>query len=111
MKTGQIRVEGVSRRFRVRANEARSLKELFVLGGRTEATDVVALQDVSLAVEPGEAVGLVGRNGSGKSTLLRLIAGIIKPTEAASASAGGSARCSSSVRASTPTSPVARTSF
>ena len=88
MKTGQIRVEGVSRRFRVRANEARSLKELFVLGGRTEATDVVALQDVSLAVEPGEAVGLVGRNGSGKSTLLRLIAGIIKPTEGSVAVGG-----------------------
>ena len=81
VKTGQIRVEGVSRRFRVRANEARSLKELFVLRGRTEASDVLALQDVSLAVEPGEAVGLVGRNGSGKSTLLRLVAGIIKPTE------------------------------
>ena len=88
MKTGQIRVEGVSRRFRVRANEARSLKELFVLGGRTEATDVVALQNVSLAVEPGEAVGLVGRNGSGKSTLLRLIAGIIKPTEGSVAVGG-----------------------
>ena len=81
MKTGQIRVEGVSRRFRVRANEARSLKELFVLRGRTEVSDVLALEDVSLAVEPGEAVGLVGRNGSGKSTLLRLVAGIIKPTE------------------------------
>jgi ABC-type polysaccharide/polyol phosphate transport system ATPase subunit len=88
VKTGQIRVEAVSRRFRVRANEARSLKELFVLGGRTEATDVVALQDVSLAVEPGEAVGLVGRNGSGKSTLLRLIAGIIKPTEGSVAVGG-----------------------
>jgi ABC-type polysaccharide/polyol phosphate transport system ATPase subunit len=81
VKTGQIRVDAVSRRFRVRANEARSLKELFVRGGRTEANDVLALQDVSLAVEPGEAVGLVGRNGSGKSTLLRLIAGIIKPSE------------------------------
>ena len=81
MRTGQIRVEGVSRRFRVRTNEARSLKELFVLRGRTEGTDVQALQDVTLEVEPGEAVGLVGRNGSGKSTLLRLIAGIIKPSE------------------------------
>jgi ABC-type polysaccharide/polyol phosphate transport system ATPase subunit len=80
VKTGRIRVEGVSRRFRVRANEARSLKELFVLGGRTEVQDVLALRDVSLTVEPGEAVGLVGRNGSGKSTLLRIVAGIIKPT-------------------------------
>jgi ABC-type polysaccharide/polyol phosphate transport system ATPase subunit len=80
VKTGQIRVDGVSRRFRVRADDVRSLKELFVRGGRTDAYDVQALQDVSVLVEPGEAVGLVGRNGSGKSTLLRLVAGIIKPT-------------------------------
>ncbi|MBA2383549.1 MAG: ABC transporter ATP-binding protein [Actinobacteria bacterium] len=80
MKTGQVRVDRVSRRFRVRANEARSLKELFVLRGRTEAQDVHALTDVSISIAPGEAVGLIGRNGSGKSTLLRLIAGIIRPT-------------------------------
>ncbi len=88
MKTGQIRVDRVSRRFRVRANDARSLKELFVLGGRTEAADVQALQEVTLSVQPGEAVGLVGRNGSGKSTLLRLIAGIIKPSEGTVAAEG-----------------------
>ena len=44
------------------------------------AAEVWALRDVSLAVEPGEAVGLIGRNGSGKTTLLSLVAGIIKPT-------------------------------
>ena len=81
MKTGEIRANGVSRRFRVHARQARTLKELFVLRGRTEASDVWALRDVSVAIERGEAVGLIGRNGSGKSTLLRLIAGIIKPTE------------------------------
>ena len=80
MKAGEIRVEEVSRRFRVHAREARTLKDLFVLRGRTEPTDVWALRDVSLGVEPGDAVGLIGRNGSGKTTLLRLIAGIIKPT-------------------------------
>jgi ABC-type polysaccharide/polyol phosphate transport system ATPase subunit len=80
VKTGQIRVDGVSRRFRVRADDARSLKELFVRAGRSGAEDVLALDDVTVHVEPGEAVGLVGRNGSGKSTLLRLVAGIIRPT-------------------------------
>ena len=48
--------------------------------GKTDATDVWALRDVSAQVGRGEAVGLIGRNGSGKTTLLRLIAGIIKPT-------------------------------
>jgi ABC-type polysaccharide/polyol phosphate transport system ATPase subunit len=77
---GEISVENVSRRFRVRAQEARTLKDLFVLRGRTQPTDVWALRDVAVDVAPGEAVGLIGRNGSGKTTLLRLIAGIIKPT-------------------------------
>jgi branched-chain amino acid transport system ATP-binding protein len=40
---------------------------------------VVATDQVSFRVEPGEAVGLIGPNGSGKSTLLKLIAGIVTP--------------------------------
>lgn len=39
-----------------------------------------ALNDVTLTVEAGTAVGLVGVNGSGKTTLLRIIAGILTPT-------------------------------
>ncbi|MCS7006320.1 MAG: ABC transporter ATP-binding protein [Thermoleophilia bacterium] len=88
MEPGAIVVESVSRRFRVHAREARTLKDLFVQRGRTGASDVWALRDVTLRVAPGEAVGLIGRNGSGKTTLLRLIAGIIKPTTGTVAAAG-----------------------
>jgi ABC-type polysaccharide/polyol phosphate transport system ATPase subunit len=80
VETGEIAVEGVARRFHVQTREARTLKDLFVQRGRTEATEVWALRDVSVDVGRGEAVGLIGRNGSGKTTLLRLVAGIIKPT-------------------------------
>ncbi len=41
---------------------------------------LVAVSDVSLAIEPGELVGLIGPNGAGKTTLFNLIAGAFRPT-------------------------------
>ncbi len=52
-------IKGVSRRF----------------GGK------LAVDDVSLAIEPGSFVGVVGRSGAGKSTLLRMINRLVEPSE------------------------------
>ena len=41
--------------------------------------DVLAVEDVTLRIEPGEFVGIVGPNGSGKSTLIRLMLGLVEP--------------------------------
>jgi branched-chain amino acid transport system ATP-binding protein len=40
---------------------------------------ITALRDVSISIEPGEIVTLIGANGAGKTTLLRTISGLLKP--------------------------------
>src|SRR3954467_7728571 len=80
VRAGEIVAEHAARSFKVYPRESRRLKDAVVARGRSQPTEVAALKDVSFEIQPGAAVGLVGRNGSGKTTLLRLLSGIIKPS-------------------------------
>ncbi|MCP4204324.1 MAG: ATP-binding cassette domain-containing protein [bacterium] len=53
-----------------------SLKALF----RPNMKDVVAVDEVSFRVDPGEMVGYIGVNGAGKSTTIKMLTGILVPT-------------------------------
>ena len=50
-----------------------------VVGVTKKYGSLVAVDDVSLRVAPGEVYGILGPNGAGKTTLLRMLFGLIRP--------------------------------
>lgn len=84
----KIVLDNVSVEFPIFNMKAKSLKHSllrFSTGGNFAKTNdrhviVRALDNISLEINHGDTVGLVGHNGAGKSTLLRLLAKIYEPT-------------------------------
>lgn len=74
-QTGQpvIEAEGLTKEFVRREPVAGSRF-------RRRRTTVAAVEDLSLTVRRGEAVGYIGANGAGKSTTIKMLAGILVPT-------------------------------
>ena len=75
-----IEVHGVSKAFRIPSVRRNTVRE-HVLGlfEPRHFERLQVLEDVSFAVERGEALGIMGRNGIGKSTLLRIICDVYRP--------------------------------
>lgn len=83
-----IRLEHISKRFRLGENFT-ALRDLVPAmarriirrpGAQNDSRDFWALNDISLEVRKGEALGVIGHNGAGKSTMLKHFAGIMTPT-------------------------------
>ncbi|MEO8348091.1 MAG: ATP-binding cassette domain-containing protein [Acidobacteriota bacterium] len=79
MTESAVRVAGLTKVFRSYRREEglrAALKSLV----RRVPTEIVAVSDVTFAVEPGEIVGYIGANGAGKSTTIKMLTGILTPT-------------------------------
>lgn len=74
-----VLVQNVSKLYQLYDKPSDRLREL-VPGCATLHKDFWALRDVSLSLEKGEVLGIVGPNGCGKSTLLQIVSGILPPT-------------------------------
>ena len=75
-----VSVKNLTKAYKLYNNHADRVKEALNPFRKSYHRVFNALSDVSLIIQRGETVGIIGRNGSGKSTLLQVVAGILQPT-------------------------------
>src|SRR5687768_13529530 len=94
-----LEVNGVSKRYEIYDRPEDRLKQALIprlqmlmpprlRRARPYFREFWALRDISLALAPGDALGILGRNGAGKSTLLQIVAGTLTPTSGTISSHG-----------------------
>ena len=73
-----INLKNVSKTYKLYKNAKKSI--IAILTKRAEYKSIHAVNDLSLTINKGESVAILGHNGAGKSTLLKMITGVVFPT-------------------------------
>jgi lipopolysaccharide transport system ATP-binding protein len=83
VRNGEIHIRDAGVCYRLYREKVSTLKEAVVNRFRhlRSSETFWALRRVTLSIQPGESIALVGHNGSGKSTLLKTVAGVLAPSE------------------------------
>jgi len=77
---GSITVNNLGKAYKAYPSRFARLKEWLIPLSKPRHTLKWVLQDINFAIDPGEAVGIIGVNGAGKSTLLKMLTGTTQPT-------------------------------
>lgn len=80
-----IKLEKVTKKYTLHHEKPTFIENVI---GRGSAEQFVALKDISLTINKGEKIGIIGSNGSGKTTLLKVIVGITTPNSGAVSTQG-----------------------
>ena len=75
-----IEVRDLTKIYKLYNKPSDRLKESLGLSRKKKFSEHYALRNVSLEIEQGETVGIIGTNGSGKSTILKIITGVLNKT-------------------------------
>lgn len=75
-----LRITDVTKTYRLYNDPKDRIREVLSLTGKKYSREFKALDGISMDVQRGETVGIIGSNGAGKSTLLKIITGVLTPT-------------------------------
>lgn len=75
-----VEVHTISKCYQIYDKPRDRLLQMLLRGKKQFYREFWALRDISLVIDKGDTLGIIGRNGSGKSTLLQIICGILNPS-------------------------------
>lgn len=80
MKQTAIVLDNLTKCYKLYEKPFDRVKETFSWTKKKYSTEICVLKNLSITIDQGDVIGIIGTNGAGKSTLLKMITGVLTPT-------------------------------